>query len=415
LFPEFDGFDRSLYQDIVYTATAFDNQGRIATRQIIAHYDFTPPVLDCSDITVTSANGVDAVVDYDISTSTDDILVCVPPSGATFPVGTTPVSCIARDLCRNTNTCTFNVTVRGPIEDCVLHIALTQISPPEVTLTWDCVATLQSADTVDGPWTSLVGTNSPYTRPAGGPHKFFRLCVSGDCSGDLVSNCTPAGLLAHEPFDYAAGSPLDTLNGGTGFSGAWSSTINGANYTIAAGSLAFAPLCTSGGRMHSAVGHTQMSRQLSASYGSDGTTRFFSFLLRPEGVLNGGDLGGFHGLQLQGEAGALFIGKPGGAGGGVLSPYVLEEVGGAGQVVSPVAPVIDETVLLVVKAEFAAGNDTFTLYVNPTPGSPEPVTGAVKSDLNLGTSNSLLIYSGGAFSLDEIRVGETFESVTPRP
>jgi hypothetical protein len=235
--------------------------------------------------------------------------------------------------------------------------------------------------------------------------------VSG---GQLARVAAPARVLSLILSDVT-GSPLDTLNGGTGFSGAWSPTINGANYTIAAGSLAFAPLCTSGGRMHSPVGHTQMSRQLSASFGSDGTTRFFSFLLRPEGVLNGGDLGGFHGLQLQGDAGALFIGKPGGAGGGVLSPYVLEEVGGAGQVVSPVAPVIDETALLVVKAEFAAGNDVFTLYVNPTPGSPEPVTGAVKSDLDLGTSNSLLIYSGGEFSLDEIRVGETFESVTPRP
>jgi hypothetical protein len=67
-----------------------------------------------------------------------------------------------------------------------------------------------------------------------------------------------------------------------------------------------------------------------------------------------------------------------------------------------------------VKAEFAAGNDTFTLYVNPAPGSPEPATGTVKSDLDLGTSNSLLIYSGGEFSLDELRFGETFESVTPQ-
>ena len=114
------------------------------------------------------------------------------------------------------------------------------------------------------------------------------------------------------------------------------------------------------------------------------------------------------------DAGALFIGKPGGAGGGVTAPYVLEEVGGGGQVLSTVVPVVGETVLLVVKAAFAAGNDTFTLYVNPTPGSPEPAVGVEKSDLNLGTTNSLLIYSGGEFSLDELRVGATFESVTPR-
>ena len=181
LFPEFDGFDRSLYRDIVYTAIAKDNKGRIATRTIIAHYDLTPPVLECTDMTVTAANGVDAVVDYNVPIPSDDILTCTPPSGSTFPIGTTPVTCTARDLCHNTNTCAFNVTVRDPNEDCVLRIALTQVSPPEVTLTWDCTATLQSAEAFDGLWTSLSGVTSPYTMPADGPYKFFRLCLSGDC------------------------------------------------------------------------------------------------------------------------------------------------------------------------------------------------------------------------------------------
>ena len=418
VFPEFDGYlpaHPEYYENMVFTVVAKDNLGHVATRSIITHYDFTPPVLNCSNITVTSPDGGGVLVDF-IVTATDDRPeplrgpTCVPPSGSLFAVGTTTVTCTASDLCRNTNTCTFTVIVQPPNTNCELHIALTQLSPPFITLTWECTATLQCAPSVTGPWTSLVGTNSPYTAPADAPQKFFRLCLSGDCSGDVVSNCNPPGLLVHEPFDYAAGSALNSLNGGTGFSGPWSNSINGPNYTIANGSLSSAPLCATGGRMHSTVGHTRLSRPLSASFGSDGTTRYFSFLLRPEGVLNGGDLGGFHGVQI----GNLFIGKPGGAGGGVLAPYVLEEVGGAGQVLSPVVPVIDETVLLVVKAEFAAGNDTFTLYANPTPGAPEPVAGTVKSDLDLGTPNELFIYSGGEFSLDELRVGETFASVTPR-
>ena len=395
---------------------AKDNLGNVATRSIITHYDVTAPTLNCpGDLTVASPDGAGVVVDFTV-TATDDRPEplrgpdCVPSSGNVFPVGVTTVTCTASDLCRNTNSCSFTVTVLQPATDCLLNIELTTLAPPTITLTWDCAATLQCAPSITGPWTSLPGATSPYPTPADGPQKFFRLCVSGDCSGDVVSNCNPPGLLAHEPFDYAADSALDTLNGGVGFSGPWASSISGPNYTIANGSLAFAPLCASGGRMHSTVGHTRMSRPLSASFGSDGTTRYFSFLLRPEGVLNGGDLGGFHGLQV----GNLFIGKPGGAGGGVLAPYVLEQVGGAGQVLSSVVPVIDETVLLVVKAEFTAGNDTFTLYVNPTPGSPEPDAGTVKSDLDLGTPNELFIYSGGEFSLDELRLGVTFESVTPR-
>jgi hypothetical protein len=71
---------------------------------------------------------------------------------------------------------------------------------------------------------------------------------------------------------------------------------------------------------------------------------------------------------------------------------------------------------LVVKAEYATvGNDRFTLYVNPTPGGPEPVTGLVKSDANFGLVQGLTLYSTGAMRIDELRVGETFADVTPVP
>jgi hypothetical protein len=412
LFPEFDGFDRSLYQDIVYTATALDNKGRIATRQIIAHYDFTPPVLDCTDITVTSANGIDAVVDYDIPTSSDGILVCVPPSGTTFPVGTTPVICTARDLCHNTNTCSFNVIVRGPNEDCVLRIALTQISPPEVTLTWDCVATLQSADTVDGPWTSLIGVTSPHTRPADGPQKFFRLCLSGDCDS------TPPPLPAvYEPFDYLHATPLGNQNGGVGFAGAWDPA---ASLIIEESSLAFNPLATTGGSA-SGSGGFGGSRLLAAPLGTDGSTVYLSFLLRPGNASESGTVDGYYGISLFGSTGGLFIGKPGAQGGGVgiSQEYVLEDYGGTSQVSAGAAVTPNQTVLLVVKCVFAAGNDTFTLYVDPIPSAAEPVAGAVKNDTDIGTCGVLTISSGydssHTFTLDEIRLGATFESVTPGP
>jgi len=68
LFPEFDGYNNpELYRDILYIAVAMDNKGRVATRQIIAHYDFTPPTLNCPDIIVTATNGSDAVVDFNVT------------------------------------------------------------------------------------------------------------------------------------------------------------------------------------------------------------------------------------------------------------------------------------------------------------------------------------------------------------
>jgi hypothetical protein len=42
-------------------------------------------------------------------------VVCAPPSGSPFPVGTTQVTCTATDSSRNSASCTFNVTVQGTI------------------------------------------------------------------------------------------------------------------------------------------------------------------------------------------------------------------------------------------------------------------------------------------------------------
>ena len=92
---------------------------------------------------------------------------------------------------------------------------------------------------------------------------------------------------------------------------------------------------------------------------------------------------------------------------------MLEDRGGALQISSGVPTVVGETVFLVLKAEFTAGNDQFTLYVNPVPGAPEPGAGTVKNNSNVGTVAGLTIYSTGAFSIDELRLGETFADVTP--
>ena len=44
--------------------------------------------------------------------SSNITVVCLPPSGSTFPVGTRVVNCTATDGAGNTNGCSFNVTVR---------------------------------------------------------------------------------------------------------------------------------------------------------------------------------------------------------------------------------------------------------------------------------------------------------------
>ena len=225
-------------------------------------------------------------------------------------------------------------------------------------------------------------------------------------------------LLAYEGFDYpAVGSDVAGQAGGTGFAGPWAPGGFNASISdhldVAGGSLPFGLLLTSGNR--AASGPTNaiagVTRPLAAPLGADGTTRYFSVVLRPEGTLGAGAFNGFFGVTLEtaGEP-ELYFGKPGG---GAITQYVVEDRGGAGQVSSGVPAVVGQPALLVLKAQFNAGNDVFTLYVNPTPGGPEPAAGAVKSDSNVGPVTGLTIYSTGAFSVDELRVGDTFADVTP--
>src|SRR5207247_6133456 len=89
--------------------------------QTIAVTDNTPPVLACpADIVKnTDPNQCSAVVNFTV-TATDTCdpnpqLVCVPPTGAAFPVGNTPVICTATDKCSNTGTCSFTVTVNASL------------------------------------------------------------------------------------------------------------------------------------------------------------------------------------------------------------------------------------------------------------------------------------------------------------
>ena len=227
-------------------------------------------------------------------------------------------------------------------------------------------------------------------------------------------------LLAYEPFDYSpAGADLNGSNGGFGFSGPWApggfnASVNN-NYDVASGSLPFQQLLIGGNRVSSlpTTAIAGLTRPLVAPLGAAGETKYVSVVLRPEGTVGAGAFNGFFGLTLESPTEPeMYIGKPGS---GTLDRYVVENRGGAGQVVSNVTPTANQTALLVLKAQFSATSDLFTLYVNPTPGAAEPSSGLVKNDANLGVVNGLTIYSTGAFSVDAIRLGDTFADVTPVP
>ena len=229
-----------------------------------------------------------------------------------------------------------------------------------------------------------------------------------------------ADLLAYEGFGYMnIGANLRGRTGGAGsfgFAAPWQAGGFNAsisdNYDVAADSLAFGNLLTEGNRAYTTSTNAiaGLTRNFTSPIGAAGTTRYYSFLLRPEGTVGAGAFEGFFGVTLETAVDPeVYTGKPGA---GALTNYVIEDRGGGDQRASLVPVVAGQTSLLVVKAQFGQAADTFTLYVNPTPGGAEPASGIVKTS-NTGDGLGFTLYSTGEFSIDELRLGETFADVTP--
>jgi len=225
-------------------------------------------------------------------------------------------------------------------------------------------------------------------------------------------------LLFSEVFDYPTGERLSGKNGGTGFAQGWSSggfnSGPDAPHEVADASLAYENLSTSGKSCKVAVQDriVGMERPLAhpEGFAKPGSTRYVSVVMRPEGKLGEGPLNGFFGLCLRSTEGELFIGKPGNE---AVDKWVMEERGGEAQVATSSPVVANQATLVVLKIESKEGNDRLTLYVNPKPGEAEPTNGTVKDDAHLGLIDTVLMYSTGAFSMDELRGGDTFRSVVP--
>lgn len=253
---------------------------------------------------------------------------------------------------------------------------------------------------------------------------FPLLLLTLSCGSGLIAQGGPptATSLAYEPFAYAeTNRSLGSLGGGTGFAGTWRHTLRGSSGSGVRPQpkrepLQYPDLLVSGGSCQvGASDAMQVSQRripdaLSSTL-TNGSVVYLSFLLRPEGTLNEGILNGYFVAGLVGDHGDVFAGKPGGD---RMDRYVVEQSGGGGQAVSEVAPKIGETALLVLKVEFREGPEKATLFVNPKPGESEPATGVTKEDVDLGNLDFVMLYSTGAHSVDEVRLGTSFASVVPR-
>lgn len=230
----------------------------------------------------------------------------------------------------------------------------------------------------------------------------------------MLSMPLQAALIGYDGFIYPLGAALPGQNGGEGFAGSWLEGVNAgvpaSRFQVFTPSLSYPGLASDGVRLRVTAGAVQGARRLLAQpLGTEGTVRYVSLLVRPDAAPSAST---YFGLQLLGSAGGdLFAGKPGG---GATQRYVLENAGGAGQIATTRNVTVNEVALLVLRLEFNAGNDRISLYVNPVLGAAEPATAdAVKTDLDLGTTVVLALTGPAAWSVDELRVGDTYASVTP--
>lgn len=130
--------------------TAVDAHFNLATDFFFVRVTGGPPLLevpeDIVDVEATSAAG--AVVTYEVTAEDAASVVCTPPSGSTFPLGTTTVSCTATNAAGST-TRSFTITVgdhTGPVLNIPTLVEAEATSPAGATVTYLASAT----DAVDG-------------------------------------------------------------------------------------------------------------------------------------------------------------------------------------------------------------------------------------------------------------------------
>lgn len=153
----------------------------------------TPPQIACpANVTRSNAPGMcSAAVSYPAPVVTDAgcsiaSVICVPPSGSTFEIGTTTVNCTATDSGGATAACSFNVTVND-VEP------LTIVCPSNVVLTaapGQCTPSVSyPAPTVSDNCPSGVATCTP---PSGSPFPVGTTtvtCTAVDAGG-IRNSCT---------------------------------------------------------------------------------------------------------------------------------------------------------------------------------------------------------------------------------
>ena len=252
---------------------------------------------------------------------------------------------------------------------------------------------------------------------------FLRLCslIPAAIAAGTVAPSAAGQLLVNESFLYANGTPVRDQAGGIGFSWPWLEVGIDLD-TVRDLGLSYPNLGTAGHCLHSRAPiqyYTDVSRSLGTPIsGATGTVLWVSFLLRKDTEGSIPPPGNYLGLALyptDQSNSALYIGDT-----GESDFYSIAIAGSAeGQVASNVPSVVSpNATLLLVRIMYQDGPDVIDLFVNPNLAAGEPmVASATKNDFDLTEVNLIGLLAGNDTNwvVDEIRLGNSFADVTPRP
>jgi hypothetical protein len=205
------------------TATGIDRtwmviDGCNQTASCVQHItidDKTPPSIVCpAPIVVANAAGqCSAIVNYTVKASDNCSgvnTVCTVPSGSSFPVGTTTVTCTATDGAGHTAQCSFTVTVKDTQAPAIVCPAAKTANVVAGTCTASVSFAATATDNCGGPvtlsyWIGSTPIVSPYSFPAG----FTTVTVKAVDAANNTSTCNFTVVVTDNLPPVISGCPTD--------------------------------------------------------------------------------------------------------------------------------------------------------------------------------------------------------------
>lgn len=175
------------------TCSATDRASNRATCTFtVTVADREPPQIVCPpDLVVAAEDGSGAAVAFSVTASDNCAILavaCLPPSGSTFALGTTPIDCLVTDSAGSSNRCGFRVTVTPP--------NAAPVCEPRFPGTWTDANTTYGV-TLDGMTACLVLDGSASHDPDTNALQFtWRVDGTNVFSGPVATSCLATGYHA---------------------------------------------------------------------------------------------------------------------------------------------------------------------------------------------------------------------------